>query len=483
MPNLDGILGSPIRWQNAATDNDLRLFLSDLQANILKAHGRDHAAHIFLSFAGMPAPAVAEIVRNIGQHCTSAYQQLRSNKRYPPYFDGGTVRCLFLSASGYRAIGATLPTGDAFAASMAARRDELGDPDRSEWSPVGWDSALPTPDAMVLIADASVEAVTRNLESVEGWLNGTGVRVLVVERGLQQRKIFKSGAKAEGVEHFGYIDGRSQPLFLAEDLDNEPQNVWKAEFKPSQFIVVDPNGLSPFAAGSYFVFRKLEQNVRGFKEAEGQLADKIFGKNAEEALRERAGAMVVGRFEDGTPIVAHGDAQKAPPENDFNFDNDQNGAKCPFHAHIRKTNPRGDVQRQFNLPDESGDRNPIMARRGITYGTRPMKPDGSDFAEAKGKEPTHNVGLIFMAYMADIEAQFEFTQKAWANNAAFVQQNTGIDPVIGQAADTTTHKHTYSDGWGNDPTPHNFSFANFVKMLGGEYFFAPSLSFLRGVGI
>ena len=25
----------------------------------------------------------------------------------------------------------------------------------------------------------------------------------------------------EGIEHFGYVDGRSQPIFLTEDLDKE----------------------------------------------------------------------------------------------------------------------------------------------------------------------------------------------------------------------------------------------------------------------
>ena len=485
MTSLSTILGAPIRWREAATSDHLRLFLGDLQANILKGHGRSHAGHIFVSFGGMQSGAVAALLRDIGQHCTSAYQHLRGNKRYPPFLDGGTVRCVFLSAGGYHALGpkAKLPAGAAFAGGMASRQATLQDPPRAAWGAVGWRSGHPSPDAMILVADADADAVTRELEAVEGWLNGTGARILVVERGLQQHRSFKPGAKAEGVEHFGYVDGRSQPLFLAEDLDHEDRQHWQAEFKPSQFIVPDPNGRGPLAAGSYFVFRKLEQNVCGFKKAERELGIALFGAGSDPDLRERAGAMVVGRFEDGTPLVQHADAQAAPPPNDFNFSGDADGLKCPFHAHIRKVNPRGDVKATFHLPDDSGDRNPIMARRGITYGQRRMLPDGSDFADAEGQEPTKDVGLLFMAYMASIENQFEFTQHSWANNADFVRPGTGIDPTIGQNPVAGSHDHSYVNGWDAAKQTAKRPFAGFVGLQGGEYFFAPSLSFLRSVGL
>ena len=193
--------------------------------------------------------------------------------------------------------------------------------------------------------------------------------------------------------------------------------------------------------------------------------------------------MVVGRFEDGTPLVSSAVGLAAPPPNDFNFDADMDGAKCPFHAHIRKVNPRGDVHRQLHTPDDRGDRSPIMARRGITYGPpRPMSADRREFDDA-GHEPEHNSGLLFMAYMASIEDQFEFTQHSWANNKDFVRPGTGIDPIIGQDADSDAHKHTYRDGWTAGSPPKALSFANFVTMKGGEYFFAPSLSFLRAVGL
>lgn len=501
MISLATLLADPIDAAKAADDPDIRTFLHELQANILKGHGRRHTGHLFMSFAGMKPDAVAAVVRGLAGYCTSAGEQLRRNRRNPPHLDGGPVRCLMLSASGFRALGglAAMPPGAAFAAGMAARQGVLNDPARAAWQVPGWHDAEPAVDAMFLMAHSDADphgapgaeshaaGVTADLEAVEEWLNGSGVHILAVERGFQQMKTFDPAAGPEGVEHFGYVDGRSQPLFLADDVAREPGANWSPKFSPSQFIVPDPNGRVPLAAGSYFVFRKLEQNVRGFKAAEQALATAL-GLAGDD--RERAGAMVVGRFEDGTPLVQSCTATKAKPPNDFNFAGDPDALTCPFHAHIRKTNPRGDIVRAIGVP-ESAERNPIMARRGITYGApRPMNAAGDDFDD-EGQEPTGDVGLLFMAYMASIEDQFEFTQQSWVNNPSFVgnlnpppgRPQTGIDPVIGQSPNAADKVQTWQDGCTPGSVPHQFAFADFVKMLGGEYFFAPSLSFLRGVGL
>lgn len=500
MSSLDTLLGSPVRWNQAALDADTRTFLDDLQANILKGHGRHHSAHVFMSFQGLEPDQVAELVRALGMACTSAHEQLRGNKRLPPFLDGGPVRCLFLSASGYKALGPNveIPPGEAFRAGMAARGADLGDPERAKWDAHGW--SYTPPDAMFLVANADPQSVDADADAVKAWLTLTGVTVLAVERGLQQTRNFRPGV-AEGVEHFGYVDGRSQPLFLQEDIDQEAVSPggWDFRFKPSQFLVADPNGDSPLSAGSYFVFRKLEQNVRGFNAAEESLGRKLFGITAEgDALTDeeqvkldRAGAMVVGRFEDGTPLVLSDREAGLAPPNNFDYSADANASKCPFHAHIRKVNPRGDIERITGGTDPEPGRRPIMARRGITYGAlRPHNADLSEFADA-GHEPEKDVGLLFMAYMASIEGQFEFTQKSWANNASFVANinpaktlpSAGIDPIVGQSADAAVHEHTWLDGHTPGAVAQKISFEQFVTMKGGEYFFAPSLTFLRGVGL
>lgn len=505
MAGLADILDKPISWHAASTDPNIKLFLEDFQANILKGHGRHHAAYIFIGFKNLSHDAVAHVVRTLGRHCTSAANQLRNNKRHAPHLDGGTVSCFFLSAGGFKALGphAKMPAGAAFAAGMAARQNILTDPAQADWDATGWKNH--TPDAMILLANTSDHALATEVNAIMKWLATTGCQHLMTETGLQQTRKFRPHADPEGVEHFGYVDGRSQPLFLQEDINLELASLtketpnpfdktgpkWSPEFKPSQFIVADPNGQLPFSAGSYFVFRKLEQDVRGFNAAEDAFGKALFGPNATQDELDRAGAMVVGRFEDGTPLTAFPKGAAAAVPNGFTYAADADGDRCPFHAHIRKTNPRGDVQRQVGLPDDTGDRAPIMARRGITYGPpRPMNAAGSEFAD-KGKEPVHGSGLLFMAYMADLEKQFEFTQQSWANNPDFAgnigakaHPPTGIDPVIGQASfePAPTRLRTYLDGHTPKAVPSQHRFELFVHMKGGEYFFAPSLSFLRSVG-
>ena len=52
--------------------------------------------------------------------------------------------------------------------------------------------------------------------------------------------------------------------------------------------------------------------------------------------------MIVGRFDDGTPLtLQRTDGAAQAIMNNFTYDSDGDGHKCPFHAHIRKTNPRG----------------------------------------------------------------------------------------------------------------------------------------------
>jgi hypothetical protein len=67
--------------------------------------------------------------------------------------------------------------------------------------------------------------------------------------------------------------------------------------------------------------------------------------------------------------------------------------------------------------------------------------------------------------------------------ASQMRPSTGIDPIIGQTADAASHEHTWLDGHTPGTQPQKIGFDPFVTMKGGEYFFAPSLTFLRGVGL
>jgi Dyp-type peroxidase family len=225
-------------------------------------------------------------------------------------------------------------------------------------------------------------------------------------------------------------------------------------------LIKDPFAKSENAMGSFLVFRKLEQDVKGFKDAEEELAQKL---KLQDEDTERAGAMLVGRFEDGTPVQLSKEAGliNSAALNNFNYDFTDE-SKCPYHAHIRKTNPRSD------LPDSKRF---MMARRGITYGKR--EADLSD-------KPSNGVGLLFMSYQRSIAGQFEVIQREWANNEDFINRKEtdkiGLDPVIGQGKSRA--KGAYAIEWGK-PDTKQFGFEQFVTMKGGGYFFAPSIEFLK----
>jgi deferrochelatase/peroxidase EfeB len=156
-----------------------------------------------------------------------------------------------------------------------------------------------------------------------------------------------------------------------------------------------------------------------------------------------------------------------PVANDFDYSADANGGKCPFHAHIRKSNPRGSSPGGLAF-----DKSVQMARRGITYGARLQDPDTKELVD----QPNDGVGLLFMSYQASIEQQFHFMQTAWVNNENFPKANIGVDPIIGQRGALGQH---WPPTYGSDAGAIQKLFSGFVTLKGGEYFFAPSIAGLR----
>src|SRR5262249_10941372 len=152
----------------------------------------------------------------------------------------------------------------------------------------------------------------------------------------------------------------SQPLFVVEDRTREQRDtdgvsVWDPLVPLDRALVPDGGPPEEQRCGSYLVFRKLEQDVAAFEQREERLATGL-GLEGEE--RERAGALLVGRFEDGTPVVLQSaEGMHHPVPNNFTYADDEAGRKCPHLAHIRRMN------------DRTGQ-GPLLARRGQTYGER-----------------------------------------------------------------------------------------------------------------
>jgi Dyp-type peroxidase family len=447
----------PLAWDSATLDADTKKMLDHLQPNILKAHVRDHLSVLFIRFNDVAAGR--RYLRRIADtKMKSARRHLEEVRDFATTGHHGTPYVgIGISKAGYRDLGHSVEDvrrfGDqAFRDGMKRRVAEVLDPPVAEW-----DSCYQREiHAVILIGDAEREPVEALREELLADLPPSA-RLLGEETGQGMHN-----PAGDGIEHFGYVDGRSQPLFLKDEVDNEPKKHWNPAFPLSNVLVPDPLAADPARHfGSYFVFRKLEQNVRAFKEIEQELADNL---GLADADRARAGAMLVGRFKDGTPVTLKDEAGGGTVVNDFTFDADE-GGKCPFSGHVRKTNPR------------SHSREVIMARRGQTYGRR--DDDAWDDSPPETR-PSGEVGLLFMAFNSSLRSQFEFTQQSWANNPDFEVSETGHDPVIGQG--DRDIKVTFPLAWGKPGmSPPQTQVAQTVTMKGGEYFFMPSLAYLRAL--
>ena len=198
--------------------------------------------------------------------------------------------------------------------------------------------------------------------------------------------------------------------------------------------------------------RKIAQDVVGFQSDLAKLATRT--RNTETV----AGSLVVGRLQDGTPIV-DGAKARLPGYHNNNFDyvSDSLGRSCPLQSHIRKINPR--------LP-ESADRR--IARRGMSYGV-------------EGGE----LGLMFMAFQADLTQQFEFLQGRWANSTASSGSSAiecGIDALIGVYSNQGVAPHIWPSPWTAWHENIRAPFGGRTRVRGGEYFYAPSVTFLKLIG-
>lgn len=498
-------LERPLRWSASAGDDDghheITQMLMKLQGNILKGHGRPEVTLLFFRVdEGNSAKARIALREIADHHVTSAWRQLNESRAYKAGSGSGAPFVhLALAQTAYAALGVgdphqsvvtappvvtTVTGNDVFRRGMrdATNAAETAD-DVSQW-----DAQFQTQiDGVLLVADqdrAGTDTIAAELEvilsngacAVVGRQQGTGL----------------DNADRNGIEHFGYVDGRSQPLVLVEDIEAEAAGkdgiaFWDPRTPLSAALIEDPGAPGSNSFGSYFIFRKLEQNVRAFKRREQEVATSLglTGKS-----RELAGAMLVGRFEDGTPVTVSDRARGGEKVlNDFNYSADAAGTRCPFHAHIRKTNPRGSGG--FESPQD--EHKHLFIRRGIPYADkfRSVHPAGLPGAESLAEFdvkvapllPEDGVGLLFMAYNSDLANQFKFMQAIWANNRDFPSGGPhGLDPVIGQGP-LSTGDQKLPTQWSQAGTTSgkDVDFSGFVTMKGGEYFFSPSLTFLKGL--
>jgi Dyp-type peroxidase family len=489
-------LTGPAGEVSLAASSAHRSLFEKLQANILKPHGRNVERHLFLKFTGDPAAVRAWIRDSLSKRLYTAAHQYDDARRRAAdsSFDGGCVTLFHLSADGYRYLGFNPQRFEskAFRKSMKDQGDGLlddffstgnKDPKPHRWEQTYRDAV----HALIQLGDDPEDELRliNNVETIKAEVASFAV-VLGIETGRALRRTVDKGLpteRVEPIEHFGYFDGISQPLFTREDLENyhnrdkkgtRGAGKWDPSASLSLVLVDDPFTGEENAFGSYLVYRKLHQNVGLWVERVKATATAI-GHTV-----NLAGAMAVGRFKDGTPVVDF-EAPASEYTNDFAFKVlDPKGFRCPAHAHVRKVNPRGTTP----STSDTSERGRRIARRGIPYG-KPM-PGVCDALDTD-PDPAAQRGLLFMCFQSNVEKQFEFIQRTWVDNPNFpdnvfnlpFQDDTGDDPLIGQ---DLNEKQRWPKKWGDTNAGRNkVNFESAVTLKGGEYFFAPSVPFLENI--
>jgi deferrochelatase/peroxidase EfeB len=329
-----------------------------------------------------------------------------------------------------------------------------------------------------------------------------------------------------GTEPFGFTDGISQPtldwkrqrtpkgdqleygnlLSLGEFLLGYPNEYCKYTDRPLLNNDAPASPLLPFAEdapekrdlgrnGTYLVFRQLQQDVRGFwRFLESQTG---FHQQA----RQNLAASMVGRKANGDPLLPlssqaiEGIDPKTGSQNQFTFESDSDGVRCPFGAHIRRANPRnadlppgstgffrwllhtlGFGNSKFRDDLIASTRFHRLLRRGREYGPALT----AEQAIADGPD-TGEHGIHFICIAANILRQFEFVQNAWVMGTKFDALTEESDPLLGnrEPIQGCSFTNTFSIAQETGPRKRIMDLPQFVTVRGGAYFFLPSLTALR----
>ena len=351
-------------------------------------------------------------------------------------------------------------------------------------------TAHPSPvHVLVMFSATDAKALQHRLTDRPELLptRADGLHVLQEIEAGRIRDTRPGSGKRGFLEHFGFVDGLSQPRIHGVTSGRRP-----AELPAGEALLgyrdVDGDtagaGLPTKLArnGSYLVYRKLEQDVPAFRaltrELGHRLEDRVEPGTDPEQL---AAAKLMGRWRDGTPLTPFSaGGQAEPTRGHFGFqENDAEGHGCPVGAHIRRANPRDSRPVDPNSGADTGGENGLeakltlrhrMLRRGIPYG-KPLPEDAGETAGPNGQ----GRGLLFLALVGDLRRQFEFVQAHWmADGNAF---RLGTDRDVLSGATEQGNKFVVQ----GEPPTFIKPTTPLVTCRGGEYFFLPGIAALRRI--
>lgn len=490
-------------WKNPLLE------VSEIQGNILGGFNKNYQTLIFLEIIN------SRLAKNWLQHIepsiASCEEVLTFNKLYKLIRQRreahtGTVQATWIniaiSFSGLKKL-----TKDAdqfvdfsFKEGMHNRSTLLGDStdNNADDNCNNWliGGANNVADIILIIASDNKNNLNSEVNRVESSLNN-GLQIMFKQQGEALPIPFTSH------EHFGFRDNISQPglrgrlsdnpnnLLTPRENPNNPNQgkpgqslLWPGEFifgypkqDPTDSLKPGPiaeAGPSWARNGSFLVFRRLRQDVEGFRSFTHSVGAELSKRDhAFSAITpEEIGAKLMGRWQSGTPILLSPKTDNAAiaedesTNNNFGFKQDVLGLICPHAAHIRKAYPRDDLDSQ----GEAAVQTHRLLRRGIPFG-EPYPAPGER-------------GLLFLAYQTSFERQFEFIMRSWINNPNFGDTNDGYDAIVGQNNNIGENRaRTFVlPIQKNDGTIERISIDlpnDWVIPTGGGYFFAPSISALK----
>lgn len=456
----------------------------------------------------------------------------REGQRVPPDLDDAWVNVGFSYAGMQRLLWGTPFWRDldrfkdeAFRAGLAQRSAYLGDPTdpNAEGHPLNWKVGAPGKEPhVVLLFAADKEPTLQTL--LEEITEGCG--------GLTEvyREIGNKHGE-HGYEHFGFQDGVSQPgvrgtvggdFLTPRTLDaSQIPDAWLYGMPgqylvwPGEFVFGYPGaGADPLLPGntklpgppwsengSYCVFRRLRQDVKGFWAFLTDQAEQLATQPGFEGIdADWLGAHIVGRWKSGAPVARTPGADVEAlgfdrlANNNFEFDretpdppleppyetryyeqvagSDPVGLTCPLAAHIRKVNARASAN---DMGGRRASFNRRILRRALPYGEPLPDPTGPDPQDG-------DRGLLFVCFQSSIVDQFEFLCNAWMGSPTNPRSPSGFDMMIGQNGMPGKERARSATVFGaklNSGTVKTME--DYVIPTGGGYFFTPSISALRHV--